>query len=112
MNDGWKVIACSQLDDQSILAVATIDRFLVTFSIMQRINRPTSPLSNLKGNLSTGDLQDAFYRPSRSPKLSRPPSIEREMSYTSISVMPQAKCAVGAAGLDGKLIVCGKMSED
>ena len=112
VNDGWKIIACDKLDDQSILAVATIDRLLVTFSIMQLVNRPTSPQTNLVSmgsNFSSPDLCENVYRASRSPKLSRPPSIEKEMAYTSVAVMPQAKCAVGAASLNGKLVVCGML---
>ena len=41
VEDGWKVIASAKLagNDQSILAIVTIDRHLATFSIMQRVNR-------------------------------------------------------------------------
>ena len=106
--DGWKVVACGKIDEQSILAIVTIDRHLVTFSIMQRINRPTSPpnLASLGSTLSSTSLNEI--KASRSPKLSRPPSIEKDLVYASVAPMPQAKCAVGAACLRGKLVVCGE----
>ena len=44
---------------------------------------------------------------SRSPRISRPESIEKE-TFVPVAPMSQAKCAVGAECLQGKLVVCGK----
>jgi len=111
VEDGWKVIASAKLagNDQSILAIVTIDRHLATFSIMQRVNRPSSPQGphDLPPTMSASDLQEKGVRIPRSPKISRPPSIERDLVYASVAPMPAPKCAVGAACLNGKLVVCG-----
>jgi len=111
VEDGWKVIASANLagNDQSILAIVTIDRHLATFSIMQKVNRPSSPQgpATLPPTMSASDLQEKGVRIPRSPKISRPPSIEKDLVYASVAPMPNAKCAVGAACINGKLVVCG-----
>ena len=58
--------------------------------------------------MSASDLQEKGVRIPRSPKISRPPSIEKDLVYASVAPMPNAKCAVGAACINGKLVVCGK----
>ena len=59
--------------------------------------------------MSASDLQEKGVRIPRSPKISRPPSIEKDLVYASVAPMPNAKCAVGAASIKGKLVVCGEL---
>jgi len=96
--EDWKVIACASVEGLSILALVTVDGHLFACSIIQRVNRPTSPAQP-----HMAAEEDSLGSP---VNLSRPPSQEKDI-FALVATMGQAKCAP-AACLDDKLIVCGK----
>ena len=65
---------------------------------------------------STSTVRFKNVSPTNSVKsvYSRPPSVEKLFPEATMTVpigkMDQAKCAVGAACLDDKLVVCGELS--
>ena len=112
--EDWKVIAFSTLEGGSILAFITIDGHLFTCTIIQRVNRPSSPSSSSSTSLVTTAAAVALLEEdggrdykSKSPSLSRPPSQDKD-PYVPMANMSQAKCGAGAGCLDGNLIVCGE----
>ncbi len=113
--EDWKVIACTTLEGgSSILAFITIDGHLFTCSIIQRVNRPSSPSFTTASNSASGiasasDSEETRESKSKSPSLSRPPSQDKDL-YLPVAIMNQAKCGAGAGCLDGKLIVCGEQA--
>eukprot|EP00096_Caligus_rogercresseyi_P001144 TRINITY_DN1179_c0_g1_i1.p1 TRINITY_DN1179_c0_g1~~TRINITY_DN1179_c0_g1_i1.p1 ORF type:complete len:564 (+),score=160.24 TRINITY_DN1179_c0_g1_i1:20-1711(+) len=99
-SEDWKMIACANLEDdkKSILSVVTVDGTLASLSIIQRINTPTNTLSEV--NISNAVQKHT------SPRISRLPSVDKD-EFTPVSVMNEAKCAVGGGSIEGKLVICG-----
>ncbi|XP_059092667.1 influenza virus NS1A-binding protein homolog isoform X2 [Tigriopus californicus] len=108
----WKMIACSNLDDKTILGLVTVDGLLAVVSIIQRLYRPTTPDMTQPILTAAAGLTLALANGSRknskgtSPTMSRPPSEESDL-YDPLPNMASPRCAVGTCQLDGKLIVCG-----
>lgn len=48
-------------------------------------------------------------RASRSPKISRNASFEKQMVFTSVAAMKDGKSGLGAGSFQGKLLVCGEL---
>ena len=66
---------------------------------------------NLDSSTSTVRFKNVSPTNSVKSNYSRPPSVEKlfpETTQVPIAKMDQAKCAVGAACLDEKLVVCGE----
>ena len=94
---------------KKVLPFACLCLLTVTATFFHfRPSSPQGPHQDLPPTMSASDLQEKGVRIPRSPKISRPPSIERDLVYASVAPMPAPKCAVGAACLNGKLVVCGK----
>ncbi|XP_006825023.1 influenza virus NS1A-binding protein homolog [Saccoglossus kowalevskii] len=85
--EDWRVIAASQTSDNktTYIALATVNNKLVAISLHQKL--PDSA--------------------SKSPRLLRSLSIESQGSWTMLEPMKFARCALGAAELDGKLVAAG-----
>lgn len=80
----WKVVVTTANGENSMLGLVAIDGKLIVFSIVQRVHTPNdSPLS------------------------SRNASVEKISAYSVVPPMSSARCAVGTAELQGKLVVCG-----
>ena len=95
---------------KKVLPFACLCLLTVTATFFHfRPSSPQGPHQDLPPTMSASDLQEKGVRIPRSPKISRPPSIERDLVYASVAPMPAPKCAVGAACLNGKLVVCGKL---
>lgn len=71
--------------ENSMLGLVAMDGQLTVLSIVQRVHTPNgSPLS------------------------SRNASVEKISTYSVVPPMSSARCAVGTAELQGKLLVCGE----
>ena len=80
----WKVVVTTANGEHSMLGLVAIDGKLTVLSIVQRVHTPNdSPLS------------------------SRNASVEKISAYSVVPPMSSARCAVGTAELEGKLLVCG-----
>ena len=88
-------------------AVAAISAGLISAS---SANGAAVDLSAVSASGSTVRFKNVSPPHSVSSYPSRPPSVEKlhQDMFTTVATMGQAKCAVGAACLDGKLVVCGK----
>lgn len=80
----WKVIATVQNGEHVITGLAVVASKLIVLSVVQRLNTPCS-----------------------SPPTSRNTSVEKADTYALLPPMSSARCAGGAADLQGKLLVCG-----
>jgi len=98
----WKVIVSHRLDNKSIIGVVSLDAKLIILSIVQRINVPSSNSPSMTRSCSEGSL----FAVKSSSNGSRPPSTDKEL-YMPVTSMKYAKCAAGAVGFRGKLVVCG-----
>ncbi|XP_054713920.1 influenza virus NS1A-binding protein homolog B-like isoform X2 [Uloborus diversus] len=80
----WRVIVITGNGENSMLGLVSVYGKLTVLSIVQRVHSPNhSPLS------------------------SRNASVEKISSYSIVPPMSSARCAVGTAELEGKLLVCG-----
>lgn len=80
----WKVVGTTANGENSMLGLVAVDGKLTVFSIVQRVHTPNdSPLS------------------------SRNASVEKISVYSVVPPMSSARCAVGTAESEGKLLVCG-----
>ena len=130
--EDWKLVSCTALNDKTVLALLTVDGHLTACSIIQRVNTAEAvPMTPLNGasvpptptaaqagifeglESSSSTVRFKTISPTNSVKsfnYSRPPSVEKLASEFQVPLarMDQAKCAVGAACLDNKLVVCGE----
>ncbi|XP_035224105.1 influenza virus NS1A-binding protein homolog isoform X1 [Stegodyphus dumicola] len=80
----WKLIVTTNNGENSMLGLVAAYGKLTVLSIVQRVHTPNhSPLS------------------------SRNSSVEKISTYSVVPPMSSARCAVGTAELEGKLLVCG-----
>ncbi|KAF8797157.1 influenza virus NS1A-binding protein homolog isoform X1 [Argiope bruennichi] len=80
----WKVIATTVNGENSLVGLVSGVGKLVVLSVVQRVHSPN-----------------------HSPISSRNASVEKISTYSVVPPMSSARCSVGTAELEGKLLVCG-----
>ena len=100
----WKVIAAHRLDNKTIMAIVSLDAKLITLSLVQRINQPSSTSPTMIRSSSEGSLKAGLRSPGDKP--SRPPSLDRDI-YVPVASMKFAKCAAGVVAMGDYLVACG-----
>ncbi|XP_015922988.2 influenza virus NS1A-binding protein homolog B isoform X2 [Parasteatoda tepidariorum] len=83
-DNDWKVIVITANGENSMLGVVAAYGKLTVLSIVQRVHTPNN-----------------------SPLSSRNASVEKISTYSTVPPMSSARCSVGTAEFDGKLLVCG-----